>query len=222
MADRRITNLCFHGIGTPQRELEPGEAPYWISEDLFAVALDLAAGRPDVRLSFDDGNASDVDIALPALRTRGMSAAFFPIAQRIGVPGSTDQDGLRELVREGMTIGSHGMRHVPWRTVNNAELDRELVDAREIIADSAGTTVNEAACPLGSYDRRVLRWLRRLDYRRVFTSDRVRTRPQAWLQPRFSVLGADTPDKVRATLDSPTALRDEARAEARVALKRLR
>ena len=28
----RLLNLCFHGIGTPQRPLEPGEDAYWISE----------------------------------------------------------------------------------------------------------------------------------------------------------------------------------------------
>jgi peptidoglycan/xylan/chitin deacetylase (PgdA/CDA1 family) len=222
MADRRVINLCFHGIGTPQRELEPGEAPYWISEDVFAVTLDLAARRPDVRLSFDDGNACDVDIALPALRARGLSAAFFPIAQRIGVAGSTDRDGLRELVREGMTVGSHGMRHVPWRRVGDVELDRELVEAREIIADRAGTPVTEAACPLGSYDRRVLRRLRQLGYRRVFTSDRAPTRSHAWLQSRFSLRDSDTPETVRAILDRPASLLAEARAAARIALKRLR
>ena len=31
-----IVNVCFHGIGTPDRELEPGEDKYWISTELFA------------------------------------------------------------------------------------------------------------------------------------------------------------------------------------------
>ena len=57
--------LCFHGIGVPQRELEPGEAPYWVSEDLFHEAVEgvaAAAGKVDVRFTFDDENASDVEI----------------------------------------------------------------------------------------------------------------------------------------------------------------
>src|SRR5207249_4098380 len=40
MADDRCINICFHGVGTPRRELEPGEDVYWISEDAFRRILD--------------------------------------------------------------------------------------------------------------------------------------------------------------------------------------
>ena len=40
----------------------------WLDPDRFLRVLDSVVGRDDVRITFDDGNASDVEHALPALR----------------------------------------------------------------------------------------------------------------------------------------------------------
>src|SRR5262245_37046734 len=67
MRSPEIINLSFHGVGTPPlAPREPGEHDYWIGHDGFLAVLDEVVGRDDVRLSFDDGNASDVEAALPA------------------------------------------------------------------------------------------------------------------------------------------------------------
>jgi hypothetical protein len=52
--------------------------------------------------------------------------------------------------------------------------------------------VTAAACPFGSYDRRVLTSLRRSGYTRVYTSDRGTSRPAAWVQPRNTVGPTDS------------------------------
>ena len=83
----RHVNLCFHGIGTPERELEPGEEDYWISQETFLAVLDDVAQHRDAVVSFDDGNASDVEIGLPALVERDLRATFFVLAGRLDAPG---------------------------------------------------------------------------------------------------------------------------------------
>src|SRR3712207_5181342 len=94
-----VINVCFHGIGTPRRELEPGEAPYWIGVDTYHRVLDDLASWPlPVRISFDDGNASDVEIGLPGLLSRGLTADFFVLAGRLGQTGSLDEPAVKELV----------------------------------------------------------------------------------------------------------------------------
>jgi hypothetical protein len=82
----RVLNLCFHGIGPPRRELEPGEAELRISPAQFEELLDVIVRVPALRLTFDDGNASDAEFALPALVRRHLTAAFFIISGRIGQP----------------------------------------------------------------------------------------------------------------------------------------
>src|SRR4051794_2302534 len=129
-----IFNLCFHGIGTPQRALEPNEARYWIAVEQFEEMLQVIRRDPRFRVTFDDGNRSDVEHALPALLRNSVQASFFVVAGRLGGPGSLSVADVRELRRAGMTIGTHGMRHRPWRSLDDAALREELVDARGPLA----------------------------------------------------------------------------------------
>jgi peptidoglycan/xylan/chitin deacetylase (PgdA/CDA1 family) len=217
-----VRGLNFHGIGCPQRELEPGEDRYWITIDMFHQVLDVVAARSDVRISFDDGNASDVDIGLSALLDRGLVASFFVVAGRIGSPGSLDADSVRELSRRGMTIGTHGMEHRSWRRLSTDDRQRELIDARERIAETVHRPVDEAALPLGLYDRRLLQDLERLGYTAVHASERMPGTADAWFRPRFSIHADDTVESIERDLltDPPRTRRAWQAAKSR--WKRLR
>jgi peptidoglycan/xylan/chitin deacetylase (PgdA/CDA1 family) len=200
-------NLTFHGIEPRERPLENGEADVWVSRERFESLLDAVAGRDDVRITFDDGNASDLEVALPALRRRGLTGTFFVVAGRLGAPGFLDAAGVRELATAGMTIGSHGMRHRPWRQLDDASLHEELVDARAVLERIVGRPVAQAACPFGSYDRRVLRALRRGGYSHVYTSDRGTAAAASWIQARNTVRRDDDAELLRRILGSKLMLR---------------
>lgn len=186
MPSRRI-NLTFHGIGETERPLDADEERFWLGEDDFESALDSVVGRRNVRITFDDGNASDIEHALPQLRQRGLSATFFVVAGRLGVSGFLDEDDVRSLADAGMGIGCHGMRHRQWRRLDRPALWEEVVEASRILERTVGRPVTEAACPFGSYDRRVLRFLRAHGYRTIFTSDSGTARAGDWVQARNSV-----------------------------------
>jgi peptidoglycan/xylan/chitin deacetylase (PgdA/CDA1 family) len=219
----RRVNICFHGIGAPRRELEPGEDSYWLDIASFEEIIDYLKSRPDsVGMSFDDGNESDVAIALPALRRHKLTATFFPIAGRIEKCGSVDRSSLRELARAGMTIGSHGMHHSQWRKLPRSRMEEEFVDARRLIEDISQAAIATAACPLGAYDRRSLSRLRRLGYTHVFTSDRCTAKSSAWLQPRFSLRRTDSLTDIRRMVEQPERLGARALSLGRVGVKRLR
>jgi peptidoglycan/xylan/chitin deacetylase (PgdA/CDA1 family) len=221
MSERRY-NILFHGIGTPKRGFEPDEEGYWLGADQFLRLLDEVADWPGVRISFDDGNSSDLEIALPALVDRGLHADFFALAGRLGQRGSLDGDGLRALHKNGMGVGTHGMWHRSWRGMDRRATHDELIAARDRLADEVGSLVDAAACPLGQYDRRLLAHLHRLGYREVFTSDRRPAHPGAWLQPRFSARATDTPESFRAHVIGRRSLPRRLRATAASVAKRLR
>jgi len=216
-----ITNLCFHGIGVNVNEREPGESEYWVSVGVFKGILDEVVDRPNVTISFDDGNRSDVDIALPELQDRKLSATFFALAGRLRDPVSLSSTDLRELRNNGMGIGTHGWSHIPWRGLSRAATHRELIDAREALSEASGGEIFDAALPLGRYDRRLLSQLRDARYRTVFTSDRFRARPGSWLQARHSVTASDTVDSIRTLLTRHTSL-SEARQVTASLVKRVR
>jgi peptidoglycan/xylan/chitin deacetylase (PgdA/CDA1 family) len=193
-----MINLCFHGIGAPERELEADEDQFWVEPERFEALLDAAGELEDVRLTFDDGNRSDVAVALPALMERGLTASFFVVAGRLEEPGSLSGDDVGALAGAGMTIGTHGLRHRPWRSLDESGYREELDEARTILASTAGAPIDEAACPFGAYDRRTLRALRKRGYTRVYTVDRRPAAPQDWLQARYVIRRDDTPETLRA------------------------
>jgi peptidoglycan/xylan/chitin deacetylase (PgdA/CDA1 family) len=219
---QRTINLTFHGIGRPQRPLEPGEDRVWLDTEQFESALDAINGHPGTRLTFDDGNASDVDYALDALCRRGLTAQFFIVAGRVGEPGFVDDAGIRALVDAGMEIGCHGMHHRPWQRLDEDGLEEELLEARALLEEAAGRPISEASCPFGSYDRRVVRALRRHGYRRAYTSDEGTSRPDAWLQPRNTVKPDHPAGLVDGILARERSPGHRARLRARTAVKRWR
>lgn len=182
-----LVNLTFHGIGSPARPLDPGEQAVWVSRERFLAVLDAVAGRDGVRVTFDDGNRSDLTTALPALRDRGLTGTFFVVAGRLGEPEFLDEDDVRALAGAGMTVGSHGMRHRAWRALDAAALREEVVDAKARLETVLERPVTEAACPFGSYGRRSLGALRDAGFRRVYTSDRGHASADAWIQARTTI-----------------------------------
>lgn len=203
-----MINICFHGIGTCRREREEGESRYWISEDRFSEILDVVEEQSHVRLSFDDGNASDMQVALPELSSRGLTATFFAVAGRLDDADSISASDLRQLRAAGMNVGSHGWAHIPWRHLTPSQQHKEFVEARLLLAEASDGDVDEAALPLGRFDRRVLAALRQQGYRTVYSSDRLPARPDAWLQGRFSVTKDDTAATVRAIIEHRTNIHD--------------
>jgi peptidoglycan/xylan/chitin deacetylase (PgdA/CDA1 family) len=219
---RRTINLTFHGTGPCERPLEPGEDGVWLGEDELWFVLDAVTGRDDVRIMVDDGNISDVDLVLPALQARGLRATFFIVAGRLGDPAFVGEDDIRALADAGMGIGCHGMRHRPWRRLGDGALREELVDAKKLIEGVVGCAVDEAACPFGAYDRRVLAALRANGYGRVYTSDRGPARPDAWLQPRNTLRNGEAAALLEDVLTGYTPVHETLVRQPKLALKRWR
>lgn len=219
---RSVLNLTVHGIGEPPRELDPGEDVTWVSVEQFEQVLDEVEDRQDVRLTFDDGNDSDLRIGLPALLERGLRAEFFVLAGRLGERARLDADGVRELVRHGMRVGSHGWAHRDWRRLAPEQEAEELRRSAEVLSELSGEPVSRVAIPFGSYDRHVLARLRRAGVSLAYTSDGGRARADAWLQPRTSLHRGIGPGWVTELLEASRSPRTRARKLASRTIKRLR
>jgi peptidoglycan/xylan/chitin deacetylase (PgdA/CDA1 family) len=218
----KIINLTVHGIGKPIRELDPGEDAVWITVEQFEEVLDAVAGRPDVRLTVDDGNSSDVRTALPHLLERGLTARFFVAAGLLGRPGRLAADDVRELARAGMPIGSHGWAHRDWRRLAAGETQEEFVKAGQVLAELSGAPITDASIPFGSYDRHVLRRLRAAGFARFYSSDGGPADPGATFQARTSLHSDLDTSWIREVLDGSPSLPLRARRVAARTVKRLR
>jgi len=197
---QKLFILNFHGIGSPRRTFWPMEESYWVERRFFEAVLDHIKGRTDTLVTFDDCNASDVEAALPALQARGLKAHFYIVSDLLGKNGFLSVNDVRELHAAGMTIGNHGKLHRSWRGLAEWQLREELVEARDRLENIISDKVSFAACPNGSYDRRVLKHLRKCSYQRVYTSDEGPTRCGSWLQARNSLLRTHDLDAVHRIL----------------------
>ncbi|GAA3203897.1 polysaccharide deacetylase family protein [Microbacterium terregens] len=216
-----IKNICFHGIGVCTREREEGESQYWVRETHFLRMLDEIATHTNVRLSFDDGNISDAAVALPAMEDRGLTGTFFALAGRLDDPASLSPGDLRILRTAGMQVGNHGWSHISWRGMSDEVAARELVEARAALGEASRGPVDEAALPLGQYDRRVINQLKLSGYAGVYSSDRFPARPNSWFQARYSVTAEDTRESIRALILRRPGLSD-AQSVLKSAIKRWR
>jgi peptidoglycan/xylan/chitin deacetylase (PgdA/CDA1 family) len=213
--------VTFHGIGAPGagRPMEPGEDRYWITEASWHALLERLARCGDAEVTFDDGNVSDILAAAPALASRGMTATFFVVADRVDRAHFLSAAQVRELRSMGMRIGSHGMRHRAWKGLRGEALREEVVEAKDRLEQLLGEPVREAACPFGAYDRASLAALRAAGFSRVLTSDRGWARRGAWLQGRTSATRDDTAETFARVLRRPGPVRT-ARDAARTMVKR--
>jgi peptidoglycan/xylan/chitin deacetylase (PgdA/CDA1 family) len=185
-----VTVLTYHALAAEPGDLaawEPDARHYVLTRDEFNRHLDHLASegfttiglddfvtwhagdadlpeRPII-LTFDDGHASNVSLALPALAGRGMRAAFFLTVGRIGQEGTLGWDGVAALLDAGMTIGSHTLTHRMPSTLSAAELERELVESKRLLEERFGRAVDFVASPTGYDSRHFARAARQAGYR---------------------------------------------------------
>ena len=138
----------YHALfeGADLSRIDAEDRPYAVGRDAFARQLDAVAerlarggpepddGAPAVALSFDDGHASNVDVALPMLLERDLDALFFVTSGFVGArPHFVDAPMLRELAAAGMSVGGHGRTHRFFDDLGAEEALGELRDAREAL-----------------------------------------------------------------------------------------
>jgi peptidoglycan/xylan/chitin deacetylase (PgdA/CDA1 family) len=145
---------------------------------------DLTEARRDRRrlpekpvlITFDDGFASNYELAFPVLRRNGQRATIFMTPDRSSanfrafahLDRPLNDTELVELVAAGIDIQSHGLTHRFLTELSDTELQCELVDSRVILQKLTGRPIRYLAIPGGAYDRRVRRAARNAGYQAVF------------------------------------------------------
>jgi len=176
-APHGVPVLMFHvigeGSGARLRELYVSPPTFraqvdWLATNGYhAVTLDAVyrhwvSGAPlprkPVVLSFDDGYAGDVDIAMPTLRAHGWSGVLNLQAQNI-VPAR-----VRLLIAAGWEIDSHTFTHPDLTHVGAAQLTREISSSRTWIRRMYHVPANFFCYPSGRYNSAVVAAVRRAGY----------------------------------------------------------
>ena len=108
-------------------------------------------------LSFDDGQADNIDVALPVLRARSVPAIQFLVSDWVdGPPPSTGRadgymtrDDVAAWVAAGMSLGSHSATHPRLSGLDAAAVRAEFERSRDTLGRMAGEPMRHFACPWG-------------------------------------------------------------------------
>lgn len=187
----------LHGVGVPPPHIGAEERPYWITRSAFRGIVELLRSIP-ARLTFDDGNASDAEVVLPALADAGLKASFFIPSDRIGSRHYLSEQDIRTLYAAGMEIGSHGCAHLRWTELTDGEIAQDVTRSIARLSAVIDAPVRSVAIPFGCCDRRVLRILRLLGAARVYSSFRGPEVENGWLVRRDCVMAGMSAADVRA------------------------
>lgn len=199
MLPRRLY-LTFHGLGTPRVAIDADARRFWLSQQEFEDTVRMAAQIEretgiDVIFTFDDGNVSDYEIALPMLRAHQRTATFFICAGRISQPGYLSGDQMREMVRAGATFGCHGYEHLNWSEVDDEKLARELADGRQAIEVEIGRPIDRASAPFGALDQRVVQATVAAGFKCLFASSGGHATADTGLIPRNTLHAGFQPER---------------------------
>jgi peptidoglycan/xylan/chitin deacetylase (PgdA/CDA1 family) len=175
---RRVAALSYHKVGPPG----PGgwETWFYIPEATFAAQLgvlrdggwqplDLATfvqGLADPErlpeqtalITFDDGQRSVLEVALPVLERFGYPAVLFMPTGFVGRTNTFDSepdeplcdwDDLRELLRRGIAVQSHGESHRGFSQLEPQDRVLELERSKAALETELEQAVELFAYPYG-------------------------------------------------------------------------
>ncbi len=134
---------------------------------LTQLVTDPAYARGYFTVTIDDGYTSVGEIAWPILRELQVPTTLFVVVDGIGGTNSWDQregdievpmlseSELRRLAGEGMAMGAHTLAHPRLTQLDDAALQREVVESGARLAQLLGTPVTTFSYPYGNWDTRV-------------------------------------------------------------------
>lgn len=165
-----------------------------------------------VVVTFDDGYRSVLELAKPILDAHGYPGTLYvptdwPERQEpMSWPGidrwletrhhdelqSLRWDELRSLAADGWEIGSHTCSHPRLPALDDATLQRELVDSKARVEAELDLACTSLAYPYGDVDARVAAAAGRAGYLAACTIPRVLPDPQPLLWPRTPIFHEDS------------------------------
>lgn len=155
--------LCYHRVPERHRAGFSAQIAYlqrhgrFVGADEAVTLLETGAataGRHFL-VTFDDGYADTVEVALPVLRAAGVPAILFLVSDWLDAPPANppgpyaDRAMVAAWLAAGMAVGSHGCSHARIATLGDAAAEREIAGSREVLAAATGVPIRHFACPWG-------------------------------------------------------------------------
>lgn len=218
MTEARATVLAYHAVGPCPVADDP--CNLWVDADAFARQMaDLARrrrvvpledvvedrvgpGRPAVAITFDDAYRCVLEHALPVLEHHGFPATVFLPTAFVGDRNRWDPpqpcdlsivtaDEVRDLVRRGIAVESHGHRHLDLRDTDEHTTREDLTTSRDVLTELLGHPPRHLAWPYRDGSDRARTVAAELGFRTAFSIDLPHTGPYGFGRVQVTPLDSD-------------------------------
>ena len=133
-----------------------------------------AHGR-EVLITFDDGNETYIQYALPVLERYQINSANFLVWNFIVQKqyGSMSLEDAKRLSSHPLiTFASHSLSHIPLADSPAEEVRTEIFESKAKLEEALGAKINYFCYPEGSHDERTIKMAEEAGYRLAFTTSR--------------------------------------------------
>lgn len=206
----------------PQRFVEQMEllasGPYTVlSEDDLHTLVGMGGPLPadGVLVTFDDGYANTISVALPVLERLGLPAVMavcggyltddLPRRVRHPVQEMADRDQVRSWVASGRAVAAHSYTHHRLPKATDLALRWQVGGDHEVLTELLGHAPRTFVYPYGAHDAQVRRVVAERYPLALATDEHHRADPsQPYVLPRIQVDPTWSLDAFRVALDSDT------------------
>ncbi|MBE3577133.1 MAG: polysaccharide deacetylase family protein [Limnochordales bacterium] len=191
------------------------EVPPAVTEAYFTPVYRGDPSRPRISLAINvDWGADVLPEMLRTLDELHLRVTFFVT----GRFARKFPDLVRQMVRAGHELGTHGAEHVHPSLLTNSELDKLIREGARILHDIAGVETNLFAPPYGEVNERIARRAGQLGFRTIMwtidtvdwtkkSADEIQQRVLSRLENGAIVLAHPMPETVKALSPLAAAVR---------------
>jgi len=140
----------------------------------------------DIILTFDDGYSFWANEALDIIKRNGLKAYFFVCLEFLK-NGSITREDIIKLKKNGMIIGSHGMRHRFLHKLSEGEVLYELNESRNILEDIIQGEIEYFSVPRGVHNKKILKIAQDAGYKKIFISEAGLNTEDSFIMKRIPI-----------------------------------
>ena len=125
-----------------------------------------------VAITFDDGYINNYTNAYPVLKEFNYPAIVFMVADVVSSPGYMTWEQLKEMSKNGFSIGSHTRRHAYLPDVSGEDLVEEIKGSKRILEQGLGQEIKYFSYPSGGFNEEIKKIVRESGYQAACTTNR--------------------------------------------------